>query len=61
MTFEERLQVTERVVQEAAGKIPVIMGAQTASTLELIRLAQAAERLGAEYVQVSPPFYFRHT
>ena len=61
MTFEERLQVTERVVAEADGKIPVVMGAQTASTLELIRLAKAAERLGAEYIQVSPPFYFTHT
>jgi dihydrodipicolinate synthase/N-acetylneuraminate lyase len=37
------------------------MGAQTTSTLELWRLIDAAGRLGADYVQVSPPFYFAHT
>jgi len=61
MTFDERVQVAEAVVEEANGRVPVVMGAQTASTLELVRLARAAERLGAEYVQVSPPFYFAHT
>src|SRR4029077_5462201 len=30
-------------------------------TRELVQLARAAERLGAEYIQVSPPFYFHHT
>ena len=61
MTFDERIQVAETIVEEAGGLIPVIMGAQTTSTLELIRLAKAAERLGARYIQVSPPFYFEHT
>ncbi len=61
MSFEERVQVAEAVVQEAGGRIPVIMGAQTTSTQELNRLARAAERLGAEYIQVSPPYYFAHT
>ena len=37
------------------------MGGQTTSTRELVRLVQAAERVGADYVQVSPPFYFAHT
>jgi dihydrodipicolinate synthase/N-acetylneuraminate lyase len=41
--------------------VPVAMGAQTTSTLELRRLAKAAARLGAEYIQVSCPFYFQHT
>jgi dihydrodipicolinate synthase/N-acetylneuraminate lyase len=61
MSFEERLQVADTIIQEAAGRVPVVMGAQTTSTRELIQLAQAAERLGAEYIQVSPPFYFAHT
>jgi dihydrodipicolinate synthase/N-acetylneuraminate lyase len=61
MTFDERVQVAETVVEAAAGRVPVVMGAQTTSTLELIRLARAAERIGAEFIQVSPPFYFAHT
>jgi len=61
MTFSERLQVTETVIEAADGQVPVAMGAQTTSTRELVELARAAERLGADYIQVSPPFYFGHT
>ena len=56
MTMGERKQLTSAVVEEAGGKIPVVMGAQTTSTRELVELVRAAEQLGAEYVQVSPPF-----
>src|SRR5882724_2440704 len=61
MTFDERLKVAEAVVSESAGKLPDAMGAQTTNTLELKRLAKAAAELGAEFIQVSCPFYFTHT
>lgn len=61
MTFDERLRVAEAVTTEAAGRVPVVMGAQTASTRELVQLARAAKRLGVDAIQVSPPFYFSHT
>jgi len=61
LTFDERVQLAEAIVDEAKGRVPVVMGAQTTSTLELIRLARAAERVGAEFIQVSPPFYFAHS
>jgi 4-hydroxy-tetrahydrodipicolinate synthase len=61
MAYDERLRVAGIVLDEAAGRAPVAMGCQTTSTLELIRLAQAAERLGADFIQVSCPFYFTHT
>ncbi|MGH9245336.1 MAG: dihydrodipicolinate synthase family protein [Acidimicrobiales bacterium] len=61
LTFDERVQVAEAVVDQAHGRVPVVVGAQTTSTRELVELARAAERIGAEYVQVSPPFYFPHT
>jgi dihydrodipicolinate synthase/N-acetylneuraminate lyase len=61
MTFDERVDVAAAVVDAAAGRVPVVMGAQTTSTRELVRLACAAERVGAEFIQVSPPFYFAHT
>lgn len=61
MTFDERVEVAAAVVEAADGRVPVVMGAQTTSTLELVRLARAAERVGAEFIQVSPPYYFAHT
>jgi dihydrodipicolinate synthase/N-acetylneuraminate lyase len=61
MTFDERVEVAEAVVSEADGRVPVAMGAQTTSTLELKRLARAAAAIGAEFIQVSCPFYFAHT
>lgn len=61
LTFDERITVTRTVIEAAAGRTPVAMGAQTSSSRELVALARAAERIGAEYIQVSPPFYFRHT
>ncbi len=61
LSFDERVAVAEAVVDEAAGRVPIAMGGQTTSTHELVRLARAAERVGAEYLQVSPPFYFGHT
>ena len=61
MTFEERITVAEAIIDESAGRLPVAMGAQTTSTRELVRLIQSAGRLGADFVQISPPFYFNHT
>jgi dihydrodipicolinate synthase/N-acetylneuraminate lyase len=61
MTFDERLAVAETVVAAADGKVPVAMGAQTTSTMELKRIAKAARKLGCDFIQVSCPFYFTHT
>ena len=61
LSFDERAQAAETIVQEADGRIPVVMGAQTTSARELVALARTAERLGADYIQVSPPYYFTHT
>lgn len=61
LTFDERVAVVEAVVDEAAGRVPIAMGGQTTSTREVVQLAKAAERAGAAYLQVSPPFYFGHT
>ncbi|HEY4163466.1 MAG TPA: dihydrodipicolinate synthase family protein [Dongiaceae bacterium] len=60
MTFDERLRVAEVVLDEVNGRIPVAMGAQTTSTLELQRLAKAAQSMGVDFIQVSCPFYFTH-
>lgn len=61
MTFDERARVAGIVIDEVAGRVPVAMGAQTTSTLELQKLARTAKKLGAQFIQVSCPFYFTHT
>ena len=61
MTFDERVALTEAVVQEVDGRLPVVMGAQTTSTRELVALSKAAERMKAEYIQISSPYYFAST
>ncbi|HCV86935.1 MAG TPA: dihydrodipicolinate synthase family protein [Deltaproteobacteria bacterium] len=60
MSFDERVKVAG-IVKDAAGDIPVALGAQTTSTMELKSLAEAAEEVGASFIQVSCPFYFNHT
>jgi 4-hydroxy-tetrahydrodipicolinate synthase len=60
MTYDERVRVAEVVLDEVNGAAPVAMGAQTTSTAELVRIAKAAQALGADFIQVSCPFYFTH-
>src|SRR5262249_23993420 len=55
------LKITEAVVDEAAGKVGVILGAQSANQREVIALARGAAKLGATAIQVSPPFYQTYT
>ena len=61
MTFDERLRVASIVKAQVGGRAPVAFGAQSTSTLELIRLAEAAQAMGLDFIQVSCPFYFTHT
>ena len=58
LTLEERRQTAQAVVDEADGRIAVIVGAQTSSTREAIQIAQHAQEIGATALQVSPPYYF---
>lgn len=61
MTFDERVATAQAAVEAATGRIPVVMGAQSTSTREAIQLAKAAQRIGAQFIQVSCPYYFTHT
>jgi 4-hydroxy-tetrahydrodipicolinate synthase len=61
MTFEERVAVAETVADEAKDRVPLAFGGQSTSTLELVRLAEAAQSMGFDFMQVSCPFYFTHT
>ncbi len=61
MTFDERVAVWQTAIDAAKGQVPIAVGGQTTSTLELKRLIRSAASVGADYVQVSPPFYHSST
>lgn len=61
LTSDERLRIAEAVLDEASGKVSVILGAQGTDPRDLHALARGAERLGIVALQVSPPFYHVHT
>ncbi len=56
-----RIGVAETIADEVQGKVPLAFGGQSTSTLELVRLAEAAQSMGFDFIQVSCPFYFTHT
>lgn len=61
LTFDERIKLIDTVLDEAAGTMPVAVGGQTTSTREAVQLARRAKAAGADFLQVSCPFYFSHT
>ncbi len=61
LTHREHEAVVEEVVRAAAGRVPVIAGAGSNNTLESIRLAQHAEKVGANAILVVTPYYNKPT
>ncbi len=61
MTLNERLSVGEIVADEVNGMVPIALGGQTTSTIELVQLAKAAQSMNFDFLQISCPFYFTHT
>ena len=61
LSHEEHDLVVETVVKAAAGRVPVMAGAGSNSTAESIRLAQSAEKAGADAILVVTPYYNKPT
>ena len=59
LTREERRLVTEVVVSETAGAVPVYAGTAACSTWEAVALGEDAAAAGADAAILTPPFYFR--
>ena len=53
----ERLRVAEVVVEQAAGRVPVLIGAGAECTWDAVRYAREAQDIGADGILVIPPFY----
>ncbi|OWU85772.1 dihydrodipicolinate synthase [Oceanicola sp. 22II-s10i] len=61
LSHAEHDAVVACVVEQAAGRVPVIAGAGSNSTVEGIRLIQQAEKAGADAALVVTPYYNKPT
>jgi 4-hydroxy-tetrahydrodipicolinate synthase len=61
LSHEEHETMVSEVVKAAAGRVPVIAGAGSNNTLEAIRFAQHAEKVGADGILVVTPYYNKPT
>ena len=57
LSDEERHQVARIVVDQAAGRVPVVVGTAAESTTDVIRYTKDAEDLGADAAMVLTPYY----
>lgn len=58
LSFDEKLAIIETLVGALGERAPVIPGIAALSTAEAVRLAQAAERLGARGLMALPPYVY---
>lgn len=61
LSLAERQQVARTIVEAAQGAAPVVVGAQDTRVERTIEMAQFAESIGAEAIQVSAPYYYDTT
>ena len=56
---EEKRTVTETVVKEVKGAVPVIAGTAACSTREALLLSEDAKEVGADAVILTPPYFYK--
>ena len=61
LTHAEHEQVVSEVINEAAGRVPVIAGAGSNNTAEAIRFVEHAKNVGATAALVVTPYYNKPT
>ena len=57
LTDAERRRVAQLVIEQANGRIPVLIGAGAENTWDVVRYSKEAQDLGADGVLIIPPFY----
>jgi len=60
MTVDERKKVAEVIVDEVAGRVPVIIHVGAISTAQAVDLAKHAESIDADAIGAIPPYYYRY-
>ncbi|MGU3575160.1 dihydrodipicolinate synthase family protein [Brucellaceae bacterium C25G] len=61
LTFEEKVQLCEAVVDEVNGQASVIVNAGMPATFETIKLAREFDRIGVDGIAVITPFFIACT
>lgn len=61
LTFEEKVRLTEEVVDEAGGRVKVIVNAGMPATFETLKLAREFDRIGVDGIAVITPFFIACT
>lgn len=57
MSRDETVDVVSRVVETAAGRVPIIAGVSPTSTKETIEFGKRLKDVGASALQINSPFY----
>ena len=57
LTDDERTLVAEIVIEEAKGKVPVVVGTAAVATKDMVRYSQNAQNQGADGIMVVPSYY----
>jgi len=60
-TAAERRRITQIVVEEAAGRVPIIAGAAEANARETLAACEAYSQMGIRAVAIVAPFYYKLT
>jgi dihydrodipicolinate synthase/N-acetylneuraminate lyase len=60
-TAEERRRIIEIIVDQTAGRVPILAGAAEANARETIRACEHYHRLGVRAVAIVSPFYYKLT
>jgi 4-hydroxy-tetrahydrodipicolinate synthase len=61
LTHDEKLRLTEAVVDEAAGRVKVFVNAGMPATWETVQLARAFDAMGVDGIAVITPFFIACT
>ncbi len=57
LTPQERREVIQATLGAAAGRVPVVAGANASSTRDVVAFSREAEQLGCDAVMLAPPYY----
>ncbi|WP_078412341.1 4-hydroxy-tetrahydrodipicolinate synthase [Priestia abyssalis] len=58
---EEKVKIAQTIIDEANGKVPVIIGAGGNSTEEVIELSKHMEQIGADALSIITPYFVAPT
>ncbi len=59
LTNAERVELLKLVVQEVAGRVPLVVSSGHTATVTAVELCKEAEALGADALMVLPPYFLK--